>query len=364
MRKLILIICLFTGSSSFAQEHWIWNDPMEAQVGIIHGQAWEGIKYHRLPDEAEKSVRSPVWHLSRHSAGVKLRFNTNADRIKVRYTVKGNLDMPHMPATGVSGLDLYTKNKNEDWIWVKGNYSFKDTIQYEFVLNDGYVGSREFDLYLPLYNEVLELEIGTGEKFEFSFLEKNKSKLPILVYGTSIAHGACASRPGMAWTAILERKINQPLINLGFSGNGQLEKPIIDYMSQTESLLYVLDCIPNLVRDEFSEEEVTNRILQAVRQLKGSRPEVPILLVEHAGYMDEWVNFDRKEAYKVRNEWTKNAFKTLIWEGVEDIYLLEKEEIGLTMDATVDGTHPSDLGMQQYAEGYYRIILEILDKGL
>ncbi|MEX0882353.1 MAG: SGNH/GDSL hydrolase family protein [Cyclobacteriaceae bacterium] len=362
MRKFIFTICLLACTSTFAQQTWVWNNPMNAQVGVIHGQAWEGIRYSRLPDEAEKSVRSPVWGLSRHSAGVKLRFNSNANRIKVRYTVKGKLDMPHMPATGVSGLDLYTKNKEGDWIWVKGIYSFKDTINYEFVLNDGYVGSREFDLYLPLYNQVLELEIGTDEKFNFSFLEKDKLMLPIIVYGTSIAHGACASRPGMAWTAILERKIDQPLINLGFSGNGQLEKPIINYMAQTESLLYVLDCIPNLVRDEFSEEVVKSRILDAVKQLKRSRPEVPILLVEHAGYMDEGVNHERKEAYKDRNEWTKEAYKTLIMEGAEEVYLLEKEEIGLSMDATVDGTHPSDLGMQQYAEGYYRIIHEILDK--
>lgn len=47
---------------------------------------------------------------------------------------------------------------------------------------------------------------------------------PIVLYGTSIAQGACASRPGMAWGNIVSRSLEIPLINLGFSGNGKLEK--------------------------------------------------------------------------------------------------------------------------------------------
>ena len=47
---------------------------------------------------------------------------------------------------------------------------------------------------------------------------------PILFYGTSITHGACASRPGMVHTAILGRHLDRPVINLGFSGNGRMEK--------------------------------------------------------------------------------------------------------------------------------------------
>ncbi|MDY5238815.1 SGNH/GDSL hydrolase N-terminal domain-containing protein [Bacteroides helcogenes] len=31
----------------------------------------------------------------------------NAKEINVRYTVAGSLAMPHMPSTGVSGVDLY-----------------------------------------------------------------------------------------------------------------------------------------------------------------------------------------------------------------------------------------------------------------
>lgn len=356
---LAIILCHF--SILQAQEDLRWINPLESPEGnVVHGQGWSGLDYHRLPDDAENKVRKAVWNLSRHAAGVKLKFNTNAEEIKVRYVVSGRQSMPHMPATGVSGLDLYIHDQ-KDWVWVKGNYSFGDTIQYTFPLKKDKIKSKDFDLYLPLYNEVTFLEIGVDKESKFSFLSPTTEERPVVVYGTSIAQGGCASRPGMAWTAILERMINKPLINLGFSGNGLLEAPLIEYMASINSSLYVLDCLPNLVRNTFTEEEVTKRIIAAVRTLKEKKPGTPILLVEHAGYTDEWVNDERKAAYQSRNILSKNAYRLLLAEGIEELYYLEKDELGLSMEGTVDGTHPTDLGMDQHARGYYAIVNEIID---
>ena len=41
-------------------------------------------------------------------------------------------------------------------------------------------------------------------------------------------HGACASRPGMSISSILGRRLNRPVVNLGFSGNGKMEIPVAD----------------------------------------------------------------------------------------------------------------------------------------
>jgi len=361
--RILFLAGLFFGHYTllFAQQDLRWHDPLNVSgESIVHGQAWPDLAYHRLPDDAESKVRKAVWGLSRHAAGVKLRFKTDAEEIKVRYVVSGRQEMPHMPATGVSGLDLYHK-KNDQWIWVRGNYSFADTIQYTFPIITNNKGEKDFDLYLPLYNEVTFLEIGVDVSANFSFIEKSDRDLPVVVYGTSIAQGGCASRPGMAWTAILERKINKPMINLGFSGNGQLEESLIDYMASIESSLYILDCLPNLVRDTFTKEEIIKRIIYSVKELKGKRPNTPILLVEHAGYTDEMINMERRESYQSRNEWSKEAYRQLIGEGIEELYYLEKEAIGLSMDGTMDGTHPSDLGMDQYARGYALILGDIFE---
>ena len=79
------------------------------QLGV-EGQGWTDTMapYDRLPGRAKGVVRDAVWNLSRDSAGQCVRFKTSAGKIHARWTLtKENLAMPHMPATGVSGVDLY-----------------------------------------------------------------------------------------------------------------------------------------------------------------------------------------------------------------------------------------------------------------
>src|SRR5690554_5877262 len=139
-----------------------WNPISETQP-VVEGQAWPGEVedfYDRLPERAQQEVRREVWNLSKNSAGLQIRFKTNANNIEIKYVVSGRLQMPHMPATGVSGVDLYAKDKDNQWIWAAGKYSFGDTIIYKFTdLQSSTSTSREYTLYLPLYNSVKWLEI-------------------------------------------------------------------------------------------------------------------------------------------------------------------------------------------------------------
>jgi lysophospholipase L1-like esterase len=221
---------------------------------------------------------------------------------------------------------------------------------------------REYRLYLPLYNSVKWMEIGVADTSLFSPVPVRREK-PIVTYGTSIMHGACASRPGMAWVNILGRKLDRPLINLGFSGNGRLEPELMSLITGVDAKLYILDCLPNLVNPkDYPREEVSRRLVAAVAQIRKAWPEAPVLLVDHCGYSDGLLNPVRRLDYLEANEGNHQAFALLKADGVQNIYLLTKEEIGLTLDAMVDGTHPSDLGMQQYADAYEKIIRMILSQ--
>ncbi len=377
--KTFLLLLLFCSYQLSAQEEkkpekaFTWWNPASATFRVLEGQGWaDGMAnfYHRFPARAEQMVPKNVWGLSHHSAGINLRFRSNTSEIKVRYVVKNkkNFGYPHMPATGVSGLDLFAISSDGDWLWTRGGYSFGDTIQYHYtslIPNDQYHKSgREYRLYLPLYNEVEWMEIGVPEGEIFSPLETRADK-PIVVYGTSIAHGACASRPGLAWTSILSRKMDRPTINLAFSGNGQLDKGVIDLMEEIDAKVYVLDCLPNLIgRKTHSAEEVHNRILYAVRALKKRRPEVPIVLASHAGYTEEAINLARRNSYRETNAILDKAFAQLKSEGVNDIFLIPKEDFGQDIETMVDGTHPNDIGMMRYAEGYEKHLRVILKEAV
>jgi lysophospholipase L1-like esterase len=350
--------------------NYVWWNPALADQPVIEGQGWTGktlqSPYDRLPAAAEKTVRPAVWNLSRQAAGLMIRFRASTDQLTIRYVVGGPQALPHMPATGVSGVDLYAGTTDGDWLWCNGKYSFGDTIRYTFTglqANDTYhQKGREYRLYLPLFNTVKWLEIGTPAGVNVTPLPIRADK-PIVVYGTSIAHGATASRPGMAWTAILSRKLDRPLINLGFSGNGRLEKEVVDLLPQIDAKLYVLDCLPNLVSTVgIQPDEISSRIREAVRTLKQKRPATPILMVEHAGYTDGGINPARRQMYMDVNALMRQAFAELKEEGIRELYLLPKSAINLNADAMVDGTHPTDLGMYQYAEAYERMIRTILNE--
>ena len=217
-------------------------------------------------------------------------------------------------------------------------------------------------MFLPLYNTIKWLNIGVTAKSTFSLLPVNNEPALVL-YGTSIMQGACASRPGLAWTNILGRKLNMPISNLGFSGNGRLEPPLIDLMNETNAKLFVLDCQPNLRdRKVYTEEDIRHRIISSVRSLQSKHPQTPILLVEHSRGLP-FVNMDT--ALSLKYQWTSkilaNTFSTLKRDGVKNIYLLTATDIGFERESTTDGTHPNDIGMIKYADAYEKKIRKILD---
>ena len=67
----------------------------------------------------------------------------------------------------------------------------------------------------------------------------------------------------MTWGTILQRSLGYPLINLGFSGNGRLEKEVLDFICEIDARLYILDCLPNLTPK--SKDEITQLVSDAVK---------------------------------------------------------------------------------------------------
>jgi lysophospholipase L1-like esterase len=367
-----LLFLALWGKDSFGQSAVLkWRNPQAETQNVIEGQAWgKEVKYlyDRLPARAEKDVRKQVWDLSRQSAGLMIRFRANTEQIKIRYTVGGVHSLPHMPATGVSGIDLYAVSSDGEALWCAGKYAFKDTISYDFQnlnANDPYhKHGREYRLYLPLYNSVKWLEIGVPEGAEFTFLPVRPEK-PIVAYGTSIMQGACASRPGMAWTSILSRKMDRPLINLGFSGNGRLEKEVVDLVAEVEASVYILDCLPNLtIRTDadysMTADEVARRLKATVRTLRNKHPQTPIALAGHPGCTDGAINPQRLSYCQEANRVLSETFAELKSEGVQGIYLIPSDDFQQGIETMVDGTHPTDLGMMLYAEGYEKHLRKIL----
>lgn len=340
--------------SAFAQEakpgpELKWHDVRDWGV---EGRAWDDTEkyFDRFPARAKETLRPAVWNLSRHSAGMLVRFKTDATSIWADYAVTNpNLAMPHMPATGVSGLDLYAEHDGR-FQWLAVTRPNAQTMNTE--LTSGILpGERVYGIYLPLYNGTEHLKIGIPASASFTPLEPRKEK-PILFYGTSITHGACASRPGMPHPAILGRRFNLPTINLGFSGNGRMEQAVTDLIAELDPAVYVIDCLPNM-----GAKDVAERTQPLVTSLRKARPETPIVLVEDRTFSSAPLRPSQLAHHRASREELQKAYKALLAAGVKKLSYIDGESLlGDDHDDTTDGSHPSDLGFYRHANAMEPVI--------
>jgi len=80
---------------------------------------------------------------------------------------------------------------------------------------------------------------------------------------------------GMAYPAILGRRLDRPTLNLGFSGNGTMDLEVAALLAELDAAVYVIDCLPNM-----NASAVAERTEPMVRRLRSARPKAPIVLVE------------------------------------------------------------------------------------
>ena len=364
-------------------------DPID--VGAeVHGSGWESLagRFVRLEDSAEGLVRKPVWDLSRNSAGLSLVFRSNTRRLELSFDVFGWKGMNHMPATGVSGVDLFAYKPDGEELWCAAKFmpQFKEEyievpatgsqtataqtsstpstaqtstapttaharkvrvtrVAYSFEQIDYEEGCEEYEwhLYLPLYNTVENFRMAVEEGCRLEWVPRDERQ-PIVVYGTSIAQGACATRPGMAWTNLVERELRYPVVNLGFSGNGKLEAELFALLDQIDAGVYIIDCLPNIkVTDNFEEK------LEAGIKLLREHHSCPILVVDHSGHTNDRTNLSRSFPDEL-NRRQAALVKRLRKEGIKQLYYLTRNEIAWDKDSMVEGIHPNDRGMMQQAE--------------
>ena len=357
MTFLALILCFGNAGIALSQ-----NPEKKDTLKYFDGQSFAIIgKYHseknyaRFPMEYKNKVRSDVWDLGQNSAGISIRFRSNASVISVRWTLLADNNMDHMPSTGIKGVDLYAYVDNH-WKYVNTGRVKGKVNEFTLVKTSDNI-YREYLLNLPLYDGVDSLSIGINNTAEITMPAENYliAKKPVVYYGSSIAQGGCASRPGMAFTNILERAMDRSFINMGFSGSGTFDIPVGEAISEIDAALYVIDCNPNT-----KTELIYDRAVELVKLLKQKRPGIPVLLVEGFYYENGFADPKLSDTEKKRVE-LRRAFKTLQDSGIKQIYYKSGDGlIGKDHEGTVDGVHPNDLGMLRIAEGLQPAILRIV----
>ncbi|MDG1048830.1 MAG: SGNH/GDSL hydrolase family protein [Planctomycetota bacterium] len=336
-----------------APDGWVRHEAHE--LGL-EGRGWEDVAapYHRLPARAQELVRDPVWRLSTQTSGMFITFNaaTPALRFEVDLS-EARLALPHMPATGVSGIDLYAREGDGPWRWAfcprPSSQSYAAEVKGLSPI------PLTYRLYLPLYNGATSVRVAVPEGVELTPIAPRETP-PLVYYGTSIAHGACASRPGMSFVNILGRRLDTPILNLGFSGNGRLELELAALLGELDARAFVLDCLPNL-----SPKLVAERTEPFVRALREVRPDTPIVMVEDRVNANARFLPGRARHHESNHAAFRAAHGNLVRAGIGGLtYVPDAPFLGEDGEATVDGSHPTDLGMVRYADALEPILRPFL----
>lgn len=311
--------------------------------------------YHRLDTVLFKKLPSKIKYLSTHSCGLAIGFVTNSTIVAVKWTVKPDKPSANLSAIAQKGLDLYIKRNG---VWEFAGVGIPDLNENScegLIVQNMDSQSKECLLYLPLFSEVKSLEIGIEEDSSI-FPLQYPFKKKVLIYGSSIVHGAEASRPGTTYVAKLSRRTGIDFINLGFSGNARMENSMADCLASLNADAYLLDCVPNVTAGQ-----VVERTAYIVKTIRKAHPKVPIIVMQSIA-MDIG-NFDaeKKNDLRMKNELILAEVEKLWHAGMQELYFIEGEKlIGYDHEGTGDGIHPNDLGFERMAACLSSQLLDIL----
>ena len=351
MKLLLLFLGFFVTGAALTQTYY------PAQELTMVGKVMDTpAPFHRIDTLRYPDIPAVVKDKGIASAGLAISFRSNSNAIYAKWCTNSQYSIPNMTSIAYRGVDLYIK-KDGAWQYAGVGMSQNGGNCNSAKLVD-HLGQeeREFLLYLPLYSETQSLEIGVDEGASMKAGAQPFGK-KVLVYGSSIVQGASASRPGLAYPAILSRQTGLDFLNLGMSGVAKMEREVADLVAEQEADVYLLDCIPNS-----SPEQVTERTGYLIRRIRELHPDAPIILMQsvirESGYFDREIG----ERVRKQNENAYREFTNLQQEGVKNLHFIPAEELlGDDHEGTADGTHPNDLGFDRMVRLIKPVVLSVLE---
>lgn len=295
-----------------------------------------------------ETIAPKVYNLARESTGIQAHFMTDSSIIIAHVACNKAHQMTNASPIGQMGIDLYVFDelKNKYVLCGIGRPELNRT-RYESILasfDDR--KARKFILNLPLFVSVEDLKL-TFEDGHVMPLDEPKKR--IMTYGTSIMHGACASRPGMSYLNILSRRLNIEILNYGFNGSAFNEKEIAHILAKRQVDLFIIDSEANSGSGLLIE-----RLDVFIDTFRQYQPNTPIVITNRIPFIKDYISQEQK-ANKERHE----AFLIDLSKRRKDItYIDVYNQLIDDLEITTDGVHPNDYGMVKLADIFEPIIVK------
>ncbi len=306
----------------------------------VYGVEYSGDRFIRMPLSVAEEISEGVLIYAKQTSGGRVRFITDSPYVIIRTKAPGDY-MPHMPASGSSGFDLYAREN--------GRENFKKNFMPYWGKDGAFDGvadfygdkkERQITINFPLYSSVTELYIGVKEGSVLRAPEEYSIAAPMVFYGSSITQGACASRPGTCYQALLSRRYDANYLSLGLNGSARGEERMAEYIANLEMSAFVYDYDFNTP----SVEHLWKTHEPFFKKIRESHPDIPIVMMSRP---DVHLNPERD----TRHAAIKQTYENAVASGDRNVYLISGNELMEIAgdNGNVDCTHPTDLGFYSMA---------------
>lgn len=323
--------------------------------------------YNRLPAAAQPTVRQAVWDLSLNSAGITVAFSTNSPTIYVDYTAAGVFEpMTHFPVSGISGMELFAWNADANaWRFVAPSQLPYGMNKWCAAIVTGLpTTTTQYLLYMPPYNNPVSLLVGVVPGSNIAagnpYPVGPGTQGPIVWYGTSILQGGVTTKAANIFTNVISRALSREIFNFGFSGNGQMEIDVAQWLTQIpQPSAIIVDCLWNL-----NAAETANRTVPLVQYFRQQHPTTPVILAEGIPFGRSWSNPDDAASEAANNAALYAAYQQLVAAGDSNLHYVKRDSLfspeGLLDAPEANGLHPSDKGMRDVSAFWIPYLQQLL----
>ena len=335
-----------------------WHDA--ADLTIIGKPIPTSKDFARIDTSAYKFNNKTIDTYANYSTGLAVLFETDSRTIRAKWSTGSGNAGSNMTAVVCKGLDLYIM---KDGKWVFAGVARPKMGKAPFNRHEGTIvtdmaeGTKQCLLYLPLFDRVDALEIGLDEGASIKAID-NPFRHNIIVHGSSITHGASASRSGMTYAARLGRDNGLYTSNLGFSGQCKLQQEYARYLADVKDVdAFIFDTFSNP-----TAEEIRDRFNEFVDIVRAAHPGVPMIFLQTERREIRNFNVKRDASEQAKQDAAEQVVKARMKTDKHIYFIDSKGFLGDDHLGTVDGTHPNDLGFTHMLEVITPKIKKILKK--
>ncbi len=312
----------------------------------------ENQSFFRLPSRIFEQIPQTLINISRNSGGGLIRFRTNTKKMAVYAEYTEKYESSLMSQMVDAGFDLYKLMEGQYYSVANFRPMLGEEVcDMELTVSDD-DNMYDYLLYLPLFSWVKDFSVGVEKGCNIEMGSQRNNTKKILCYGSSVTHGACASRPGLTYPAMLGRMLDCETYNLGFSGNCKGEECIARELAALDFDAMVMEYAHNAP----SKEHLKATHEPFYKIIRESHPDVPIIFITMPEFESKSTQIEA--GYK---EIVKETYKKAINNGDNNVYYLDGRELFpdfMRSDySSADKCHPNDLGMLEIARKIYDILV-------